>query len=100
MRLENNDLILVRSYTKTELRLKELLKNQEYLRLKTDESLLDLINYSGGFQERAFTKSIKLTRVVEDELMIIDVEIKINLMILKLKLVMFFKLMKLLNKFS
>ena len=34
---------------------------------------MDLINYSGGFTEKAFKKSIKLTRVIENNLRVIDI---------------------------
>ena len=73
LRLENNDLILVGAY-ENRVEVKGSVKKPGIYEIKDSESFNDLINYFGGFKERAFTNSIKLTRVVEDELMIIDVE--------------------------
>ena len=75
LRLENNDLILVGAY-ENRVEVKGSIKKPGIYEIKDSESFNDLINYFGGFKERAFTKSIKLTRVVEDELMINDFKIK------------------------
>ena len=72
IRLENNDLILVGPYTNRVQLLGEV-KVPGIFETKDGESLLDLINYSGGFTEKAFKKSVKLTRVIDNNLRIIDI---------------------------
>ena len=72
VRLENNDLILVGPYT-NRIIIDGEVKSPGKFEIKEDESLLDLINYSGGFSEKAFVKSIKLTRVIDGELKIVDI---------------------------
>ena len=72
IRLENNDLILVGPYTNRVQLLGEV-KLPGIFETKEGESLMDLINYSGGFTEKAFKKSIKLTRVIENNLSVIDI---------------------------
>ena len=72
LRLENNDLILVGPY-ENRVEVKGSVKNPGIYEVKNFETFSDLIGYFGGFKERAFMKSIKLTRVSNDQLMIIDV---------------------------
>lgn len=98
LRLENNDLILVGAY-ENRVEVKGSIKKPGIYEIKDSESFNDLINYFGGFKERAFTKSIKLTRVVEDELMIIDVE-KNKFDDFKIKAGDVFQVDEVLNKFS
>ena len=40
---------------------------------KEGESLKNLIDYAGGFKENAYTKSVKITRIFDDKLKIVDV---------------------------
>ncbi len=98
LRLENNDLILVGAY-ENRVEVKGSVKKPGIYEIKDSESFNDLINYFGGFKERAFTNSIKLTRVVEDELMIIDVE-KNKFDEFKIKAGDIFQVDEVLNKFS
>ena len=98
LRLENNDLILVGAYEKR-VEVKGSIKKPGIYEIKEYETLSDLIKYFGGFKERAFTKSIKLTRVIEDELMIIDVE-KNKFDEFKIKAGDIFQVDEVLNKFS
>lgn len=98
LRLENNDLILVGAY-ENRVEVKGSVKKPGIYEIKVSESFNDLINYFGGFKGRAFTKSIKLTRVVEDELMIIDVE-KNKFDDFKIKAGDIFQVDEVLNKFS
>ena len=72
LRLENNDLILVGPY-ENRVEVKGSVKNPGIYEVKDFETFSDLIGYFGGFKERAFMKSIKLTRVSNDQLMIIDI---------------------------
>lgn len=72
IRLENNDLILVGPYT-SRIVIEGAVKIPGIFETNKTESLLDLLNYSGGFKERAYQKSIKLTRVIDDELMVVDI---------------------------
>ena len=98
LRLENNDLILVGAYEKR-VEVKGSIKKPGIYEIKEYETLSDLIKYFGGFKERAFTKSIKLTRVIEDELMIIDVE-ENKFDEFKIKAGDIFQVDEVLNKFS
>jgi len=98
LRLENNDLILVGTY-ENRVEVKGSVKKPGIYEINDSETFNDLINYFGGFKERAFTKSIKLIRVVEDELMIIDVE-KNKFDEFKIKAGDIFQVDEVLNKFS
>ena len=73
IRLENDDLILVGPYT-SRVVIEGEIKTSGKFELKQNESLIDLLNYSGGFKEKAFKSSIKVTRVIDDELMVLDVQ--------------------------
>jgi len=42
--------------------------------MKDGESLSDLIFYSGGFKENAYRKSIKVTRIFDNKLKVVDVD--------------------------
>ena len=72
VRLENDDLILVRPYS-NRIRIEGEIKNPGRFEFTKNESLKDLLNYAGGFSEKAFKKSIKLTRVIDNQLMVMDV---------------------------
>ena len=72
VRLENDDLILVGPYS-NRIRIEGEIKNPGRFEFTKNESLKDLLNYAGGFSEKAFKKSIKLTRVIDNQLMVMDV---------------------------
>jgi protein involved in polysaccharide export with SLBB domain len=72
VRLENNDLILVGPYT-NRIFVEGAVKTPGKFEMKDEETLLDLINYAGGLSENAYTKSIKLTRIIDGQLKIIDI---------------------------
>ena len=72
VRLENNDLILVGPYT-NRIFIEGAVKTAGKFEMKANETLADLINYSGGFSENAYTKSIKLTRIIDGQLKIVDI---------------------------
>ena len=72
IRLENNDLILVGTYT-NRIFVDGAIKTPGRFELKDHETLSDLINYAGGLSENAYTSSIKLTRIIDGELKIVDI---------------------------
>ena len=72
IRLENNDLILVGTYT-NRIFVDGAVKTPGRFELKDHETLSDLINYAGGLSENAYTSSIKLTRIIDGELKIVDI---------------------------
>ena len=72
VRLENNDLILVGPYT-NRIFVDGAVKTPGKFEMKDEETLLDLINYAGGLSENAYSKSIKLTRIIDGQLKIIDI---------------------------
>ena len=49
------------------------LVEEVYIWIKENESLSDLLSYSGGLSENAFKKSIKLTRIIDDKYKVVDV---------------------------
>ena len=72
IRLENNDLIVVGPYT-NRVTIEGAVKIPGKFEIKNDETLADLLSYSGGLSENAFKKSIKLTRIIDGELKIVDI---------------------------
>ena len=72
IRLENGDLILVDTY-KNRVTIKGNVIKPGRFETKSNETLSDLIFYAGGFNEKAYKKSIKITRVFDDKLKIVDV---------------------------
>ncbi|MDC3077465.1 SLBB domain-containing protein [Flavobacteriales bacterium] len=72
VRLENNDLILVGTY-KNRVTIKGNVITPGRFESKKGESLKNLIDYAGGFKENAYTKSVKITRIFNDKLKIVDV---------------------------
>ena len=72
IRLENNDLIVVGPYT-NRVTIEGAVKVPGKFETKNDETLADLLSYSGGLSENAFKKSIKLTRIIDGELKIVDI---------------------------
>jgi protein involved in polysaccharide export with SLBB domain len=72
IRLENNDLIVVGPYT-NRVTIEGAVKIPGRFEMKENESLSDLLSYSGGLSENAFKKSIKLTRIIDDKYKVVDV---------------------------
>jgi protein involved in polysaccharide export with SLBB domain len=72
VRLENNDLILVNTYS-NRISIDGAVKSPGKFEMKDEETLLDLLNYAGGLSENAFKKSIKLTRIIDGQLKVIDI---------------------------
>ena len=72
IRLENNDLIVVGTYTNRVIIEGEVKKPGKF-EIKDGESLSDLLFYAGGLSENAFKKSIKLTRIIDDKFKVVDV---------------------------
>ena len=70
--LENNDLILVQPYT-NRVTLKGAVKTKGRFELLKNESLQDLLNYASGFNEEAYTKTIKVKRVSDGEHIVADI---------------------------
>ena len=70
--LENNDLILVSPYT-NRVTLNGAVKTKGKFELLENESLQDLLNYASGFDEEAFTKTIKVKRVLDGEYIVADI---------------------------
>ncbi len=72
IRLENGDLILVDTY-KSRVTVNGNVVKPGRFEIKDEESLSDLIFYAGGFNENAYKKSVKITRIFDDKLKIVDV---------------------------
>ena len=72
IRLENNDLIVVGPYT-NRVTISGAVKIPGRFETKEDETLSDLLFYAGGLSEKAYKKSIKLTRIIDGELKIVDI---------------------------
>tara|TARA_B100001059_G_scaffold235416_1_gene280931 strand:+ start:6202 stop:8748 length:2547 start_codon:yes stop_codon:yes gene_type:complete len=72
IRLENNDLILVGTY-KNRITVKGNVITPGRFESKEGETLKNIIDYAGGFNENAYKKSVKITRVFDDKLKIVDV---------------------------
>lgn len=72
VRLENNDLIVVGTYTNRVI-VEGAVKNPGKFELQNNESLSDLLFYAGGFSENAYKKSVKLKRIIDDKYKIVDV---------------------------
>ena len=70
--LENNDLILVKPYT-NRVTLKGAVKTKGRFELLKNESLEDLLTYASGFNEEAYTKTIKVKRVSDGEHIVADI---------------------------
>ena len=72
IRLENNDLIVVGPYT-NRVTISGAVKIPGKFETKENETLSDLLFYAGGLSEKAYKKSIKLTRIIDGELKIVDI---------------------------
>lgn len=71
-RLESGDVILVQPYT-NRVSLAGAVKISGRFELKENETLADLLNYSGGFSEQAYTQSVKLSRIQNGERLVADI---------------------------
>ena len=98
LRLENNDLILVGPY-QNRVEVRGSVKTPGIYEIKDSETFSDLIGYFGGFKDRSYRKSIKLTRVSDDQLMIIDID-ENEFDDFKIKYGDVFDVSEVLNKFS
>ena len=72
VRLENNDLIVVGPYT-NRVSIFGGVKTPGKFEIKNGETVADLINYAGGFSEDSYSKSLRITRVFDDQYKIVDV---------------------------
>jgi len=72
VRLENNDLIVVGPYT-NRVSIFGGVKTPGKFEMKNGETVADLINYAGGFSDDSYSKSIRITRVFDDQYKIVDV---------------------------
>jgi protein involved in polysaccharide export with SLBB domain len=72
VRLENNDLILVGPYT-NRIIVEGAVITPGRFEMTENETLSDLINYAGGLSENAYSKSIKLTRIIDGQFKIVDI---------------------------
>jgi protein involved in polysaccharide export with SLBB domain len=72
VRLENNDLIVVGPYT-NRVSIFGGVKTPGKFEMKNGETVADLINYAGGFSEDSYSKSLRITRVFDDQYKIVDV---------------------------
>lgn len=71
-RLESGDVILVQPYT-NRVGLSGAVKIPGRFELKEGETLADLLKYSGGFSEQAYTQTVKLSRVQNGERLVADI---------------------------
>ena len=72
IRLENNDLIVIGPYT-DRVSINGAVKIPGRFETKEGETLSDLLFYAGGLSEKAYKKSIKLTRIIDGQLKIVDI---------------------------
>jgi protein involved in polysaccharide export with SLBB domain len=72
IRLENNDLIVVGPYT-NRVTINGAVKIPGRFETNENETLSDLLFYAGGLSEKAYKQSIKLTRIINGQLKIVDI---------------------------
>ncbi len=72
VRLENNDLIVVGPYT-NRVTISKGVKNPGKFEIKLGETISNLLKYAGGFTEKAYSKSVKITRIIDNKYKIVDV---------------------------
>jgi protein involved in polysaccharide export with SLBB domain len=72
IRLENNDLIVVSPYEERVV-VEGAVKIPGRFEMKEGENLSDLIFFAGGFKENAYRKSVKVTRIFDNKLKVVDV---------------------------
>ena len=70
--LQNGDVLMVGTYTKR-VEVKGALKRTGLFEVKENESLADLINFAGGFNENAKTDRVSLQRNTDNEKSLMDV---------------------------
>ncbi|MBO3699740.1 SLBB domain-containing protein [Roseivirga sp. E12] len=70
--LQNDDVIIVGPYT-NRVTLTGAVKIPGRFELKPDETLKTLIDYAGGFSDAAYSKTIKVSRIVDGERVIANV---------------------------
>lgn len=72
IRLQDQDIIKVESY-QNRIEIKGEVKNTGFFELEDQETLQQLLDYAGGFSEKAYKKRIKIERITDVERSIIDV---------------------------
>jgi protein involved in polysaccharide export with SLBB domain len=75
IRLQDQDIIMVKPFS-TRVELKGEIKIPALFEMKSTDHLSDLILYSGGFSEKAYSYRVKVLRNTERERKIVDVEAK------------------------
>lgn len=73
VRVEDNDVIVVGAYNCL-VQVKGNVKRPMWYEMKRDESVADLIRYSGSFNGNAYTKKVRLTRKSGDEYSVHTIE--------------------------
>jgi len=73
IRLQDQDVIFISSY-KDRVEIEGEIKRDGFYEMKPDESLSDLIRFTGGFNGKAYTRSVKAIRKTERENKIIDIK--------------------------
>lgn len=71
-RVENGDVILVAPYT-NRVSVSGAVKIAGRFELLESETVADLLNYTGGFSENAFTESVKLNRIQNGQKLVADI---------------------------
>ncbi|WP_420384930.1 SLBB domain-containing protein [Roseivirga sp.] len=71
-RVENGDVILVAPYT-NRVSVSGAVKIAGRFELLENETVSDLLNYTGGFSENAFTESVKLNRIQNGQKLVADI---------------------------
>ena len=61
VRLQSEDVIIVGPYT-TLVQAEGMVKRPMYYEMKAEETAENLLNYAGGFTDKAFTSSLRITR--------------------------------------
>lgn len=72
IRLQDQDVILVKPYIKR-VELKGEVKTPAFFELKENETMADLLKYSGGFTDKAYQHRIKIIRKTDKELSVAEV---------------------------
>jgi len=72
LRLENNDLIVVGPYT-NRVSISDGVKTPGKFEIKNGETVSDLLQYAGGFTEKSYSKSVRITRIIDNKYKIVDV---------------------------
>ncbi len=72
IRLQDQDVILVKPYAKR-VELKGEVKTPAFFELKENETMADLLKYTGGFTDKAYQHRIKIVRKTDKELSVAEV---------------------------